>query len=201
MPIFLLIRHGDTDYVEEVLAGRIDAPLTDYGRQQARKLAEVLSQQPIKAIYSSPMCRSVETAQPLADAAHLFLEMDPMLIQVDFGEWQGLSFDELEAREDWQTFRNDPSSIGCPGGETMSAVRHRVLLGLERIASSYEDDDLVAIFAHGSIIRHAITFFLDMPLSALNRVQIDPASVSALQVKDGKAVLQSLNWHYPPETV
>ena len=93
MPIFLLIRHGQTGYVdEEVLAGRIDEPLTDYGRQQAQRLAEVLCQQPIKAIYSSPMCRAVETAQPLADAAHLFVEMDPMLIQVDFGEWQGLAF-------------------------------------------------------------------------------------------------------------
>ena len=201
MPIFLLIRHGQTGYVdEEVLAGRIDEPLTDYGRQQAQRLAEVLSQRPIKAIYSSPMCRAAETAQPLADAAHLFVEMDPMLIQVDFGEWQGLPFDELEAREDWQMFRKDPSSIGCPGGESMAAVRHRVMLGLQRIASGYEEDDLVAIFAHGSIVRHAITFFLDMPLSALNRVKIDPASVSALQVKDSTACLQFLNRCYATET-
>lgn len=200
MPTFLLIRHGQTDYVEEdILAGRIDEPLTAYGHQQAQRLAEVLSEQPIKAIYSSPMCRAVETAQPLASALHLFLETDPMLTQVDFGEWQGLHFDELEAREDWLTFREDPSSMGCPGGENMAAVRHRVLLGLQRIGSSYEDDDLVAIFAHGSIIRHAITFFLEMPLSALNRVKIDPASVSALQVKDGTAILQSLNRSHPPE--
>jgi broad specificity phosphatase PhoE len=82
----------------------------------------------------------------------------------------------------------------------MAAVRHRVLLGLQRIASGYEDDDLVAIFAHGSIVRLAITFFLDMPLSALNRLKIDPASVSALQVKNGTACLQSLNRCYPPET-
>ena len=199
MPIFLLIRHGQTEYVNgDILAGRIDEPLTDYGRQQAQRLAEVLSQRPVKAIYSSPMCRAVETAQPLAMASHLFVEMDPMLIQVDFGEWQGLHFDELETREDWLTFRKDPSSIGCPGGETMAAVRHRVLLGLQRIGSSYEDDDLVALFAHGSIIRHAITFFLDMPLSALNRVRIDPASVSALQVQDGTASLLSLNRSYPP---
>ena len=73
MPIFLLIRHGQTDYVNEVLAGRINAPLTDYGRRQAQRLAEVLSQQPIRAIYSSPMCRAVETAQPLAEAMHLLL--------------------------------------------------------------------------------------------------------------------------------
>jgi broad specificity phosphatase PhoE len=199
MPIFLLIRHGQTEHVEnEVLAGRIDTPLTDEGRQQAQRLAEVLSQRPVKAIYSSPMCRAVETAQPLATAMHLFLETDPMLIQVDFGEWQGLHLEELQEREDWIAFKNDPASIGCPGGETMPAVRHRVMLGLQRIGSSYEDDDLVAIFAHGSIIRHAITFFLDMPLSSLNRVHIDPASVSALQVQDGTACLQSLNRSYPP---
>lgn len=199
MPTFLLIRHGETEYVDEVLAGRIDAPLTDYGRQQAQRLAEVLSQQPIRAIYSSPMCRAVETAQPLAEAMHLFVEMDPTLTQVDFGDWQGLHFDELQEREDWRAFKQDPSSIGCPGGERMDAVRHRVVLGLERIASSYEDEDIVAIFSHGSIIRHAITFFLDMPLSALNRVRIDPASVSALLVEDGTACLQSLNQGFLPE--
>lgn len=201
MPIFLLIRHGQTEHVDsEVLAGRIDGPLTDYGRQQALRLAEVLSQQPIKAIYSSPMCRAVDTARPLADKLHLLLETDSTLTQVDFGEWEGIPFEELETREDWQTFRKDPSSIGCPGGESMAAVRHRVLLGLQRIASGYEEEDLVAIFAHGSIVRHAITFFLDMPLSALNRVRIDPASVSALKVLDGTAILHSLNRCYPPKT-
>lgn len=201
MPIFLLIRHGKTEHVEnEVLAGRIDTPLTDEGRLQAQRLAEVLSERPVKAIYSSPMCRAVETAQPLAEALHLFVEMDPMLTQVDFGEWQGMEFEDLQKREDWVAFKDDPASVSCPGGENMPAVRHRVMLGLQRIGSSYEDDDLVAIFAHGSIIRHAIAFFLDMPLSSLNRVRIDPASVSALQVMNGTAVLQSLNRSYPPET-
>jgi len=201
MPIFLLIRHGKTEHVEnEVLAGRIDTPLTDEGRLQAQRLAEVLSERPVKAIYSSPMCRAVETAQPLAEALHLFVEMDPMLTQVDFGEWQGMEFEDLQKREDWVAFKDDPASVSCPGGENMPAVRHRVMLGLQRIGSSYEDDDLVAIFAHGSIIRHAIAFFLDMPLSSLNRVRIDPASVSALQVMNGMAVLQSLNRSYPPET-
>lgn len=200
MPVFLLVRHGKTEHVEnEVLAGRIDTPLTDEGRQQALRLAEVLGAQPIKAIYSSPMCRAVETAQPLANALNLFVEMDPMLTQVDFGEWQGISLEELEERKDWQQFKADPGSVVCPGGESMPAVRQRVMLGLQRIGSSYEDDDLVAIFAHGSIIRHAIAFFLEMPLSALNRVKIGPASVSALQVRDGTAVLRSLNRSFPPE--
>lgn len=199
MPTFLLIRHGETDYVDEVLAGRIDAQLTESGRQQARHLAEVLAGQPIKAIYSSPMCRAVETAQPLAEAMHLFVEMDPTLTQVDFGEWQGLSFDELTRREDWQAFTKDPSSVRCPGGEHMAAVRHRVMLGLQRIASGYEDDDLVGVFAHGSIIRSAIAFFLDMPVSAFNRLKINPASVSTLRVWDHQVRLLHLNQVFPHE--
>lgn len=198
MPIFLLIRHGETDYVDEVLAGRIDAPLTEFGRRQAQYLAEVLGQKPIRAIYSSPMCRAVETAQPLAEALHLFVEMDPTLTQVDFGEWQGLSFDELTKREDWQAFKKDPSSVRCPGGENMAAVRHRVMLGLQRIASGYEDDDLLGVFAHGSIIRSAIAFFLDMPLEAMNRLTIGTASVSALQVSDHRVRLLQLNQVFPP---
>jgi probable phosphoglycerate mutase len=199
MPIFLLIRHGQTDYVDEALAGRIDAPLTAYGYQQAQHLAVVLREQPVRAIYCSPMCRAVQTAQPLAEALHLFVEMDPTMTQVDFGEWQGLSFDELQNREDWQAFKKDPSSVGCPGGERMLAVRQRVMLGLQRIASGYENDDVVAIFSHGSIIRQAIALFLDMPLHAMNRLKVETASVSTLYVQDGTARLIRLNQVYPPQ--
>ncbi len=66
---FLVDSSWRNRYVDEVLAGRIDAPLTEFGRQQAQRLAEMLGQKPIRAIYSSPMCRAVETAQPLAEAA------------------------------------------------------------------------------------------------------------------------------------
>ena len=197
MPIFLLIRHGQTDYVDEALAGRIDAPLTAQGHQQAQHLAMVLREQPVRAIYCSPMCRAVQTAQPLAEALHLFVETDATMTQIDFGEWQGLSFDELQKREDWQAFKKDPSSVGCPGGERMPAVQQRVMLGLQRIASGYEEDDVVAIFTHGSIIRHAITFFLDMPLHAMNRLKVETASVSTLHLQDGSPRLIRLNQIFP----
>ena len=197
MPIFLLIRHGQTDYVDEALAGRIDAPLTAQGHQQAQHLAMVLREQPVRAIYCSPMCRAVQTAQPLAEALHLFVETDATMTQIDFGEWQGLSFDELQKREDWQAFKKDPSSVCCPGGERMPAVQQRVMLGLQRIASGYEEDDVVAIFTHGSIIRHAITFFLDMPLHAMNRLKVETASVSTLHLQDGSPRLIRLNQIFP----
>lgn len=198
MTTFLFIRHGDTEYVNEVLAGRIDAPLTDTGRQQAQHLAEVLALQPIQGIYSSPMCRAVETAQPVAEALHLFVEMEPTLTQVDFGEWQGLAFEELQKREDWKRFKADPSAIGTPGGESMWAVRQRVMLGLERIATGYGEEDMIAIFAHGSIIRSAISLYLDMPLHAMNRLRVAPASVSTLVVKENFARLLQLNLVFPP---
>lgn len=79
----------------------------------------------------------------------------------------------------------------------MAAVRHRVMLGLQRIASGYEKDDMVAVFAHGSIIRSAVSFFLDMPLQAMNRLTIGTASVSELFLQDNAARLRSLNREYP----
>ncbi len=93
MPIFLLIRHGETDYNKKMhIAGRLpNVHLTKKGRQQAQSLADKLANAPIKAIYSSPLERTLETAEPLAKALKLEVIPMPGLLETDCGEWQGQS--------------------------------------------------------------------------------------------------------------
>ncbi|MDQ3248054.1 MAG: histidine phosphatase family protein, partial [Chloroflexota bacterium] len=87
----LLIRHGENDWVgTDRLAGRTpDVHLNEKGRQQATELVKVLADQPLASLYSSPLERCLETVQPLADALGQTVQIEPELIEIDYGEWRG----------------------------------------------------------------------------------------------------------------
>src|SRR5512136_175280 len=101
MPIFLLVRHGETDYNKKMhLPGRIPGVhLNNKGRLQAQSIADKLSMVPIKAIYSSPLERTLETAEPLANALKLTVIPTSGLLEVDSGEWQGQSIRRLRRQK------------------------------------------------------------------------------------------------------
>ena len=99
MTEIILIRHGETEWnVEEVFRGRIDIELNQNGIKQAKLLAEYLSKRKIDAIYSSPLQRAVKTAEIIAGYHKLNVGIAPGLIDFDFGEWQGLSLQEVRDR-------------------------------------------------------------------------------------------------------
>ena len=108
MPIFLLIRHGETDYNKKMhLAGRLPGVhLNTKGRQQAQAIADKLASLPIKAIYSSPLERTIETAEPLANALKLDVIPMPGLLETDCGEWEGQSVRKLRRLKIWQSSNN-----------------------------------------------------------------------------------------------
>src|SRR5436305_11011237 len=90
MATFFLIRHGANDLLDRAIAGRLPGVhLNAHGRQQAERLAERLAQEPIRRIYSSPLERARETAQPLADRLGLEMRIAPELNEIDFGDWAG----------------------------------------------------------------------------------------------------------------
>lgn len=197
MTKFLLIRHGETDYVDEALAGRIDSPLNEEGVQQAETIAMILKHLPISAIYTSPLVRTQQTAQPLAKLLNLDWQVNQELNQVNFGDWQGLSFEELIQDPNWKLFRENPGSVAIPGGEDSEMVRNRVSKEIIKLSNEYEENDVIAIFSHGSIIRHTISFFIGLPLNNSNQIQIAPASISTLLVKSGSGKLLHLNQEFP----
>src|SRR3990172_2972087 len=120
MPLVLLIRHGETDFVKKNrLAGRLPGvPLNKKGRAQALAVAERLKGAPVKAIYTSPMERARETAQPIAEALGLEPVARDGLLETDIGEWMGESVKKLQRLKLWKIVQAAPSMLRFPGGES-----------------------------------------------------------------------------------
>lgn len=177
----LLIRHGENDWVgTDRLAGRSPGVhLNDKGRQQAQELAQLLQQQPLAAIYSSPLDRCVQTAQPLADALSLPVTVEPGVLEVDYGGWQAGHLKELAKLPEWHLVQHYPSTFRFPQGETLREVQSRAISAIERIRDAHPNQ-VVAIFSHGDVIRTTMAHYLGTPLDLFQRVIISTASVSTL---------------------
>jgi probable phosphomutase (TIGR03848 family) len=195
MPIFLLIRHGETDYNKKMhIAGRMpNVHLTRKGRQQAQLLAEKLAAAPIKAIYSSPLERTLETAEPLAKA--LNMEVIPIsgLLETDCGEWQGQSVKKLRRLKIWQSVQQHPALFHFPGGESIAECQHRMVQVIESERQKYSEHDLLACFSHADPIKQVVAYYLGLPLDNFQRLSIDVASITALMITDSGSRLIMLN--------
>ena len=197
MPIFLLIRHGETNYNKKMhLPGRLpDVHLNKKGRQQAQAVADKLASAPIKAIYSSPLERTMETAELLANV--LMLEIIPMagLLETDCGEWQGQSIKKLRRQKIWQSVQQRPALFHFPGGESIGECQHRMVQVLESLRLKHSAQDLVACFSHADPIKQVIAYYLGLPLDNFQRLSIDLASITALQITESGSRLFMLNYN------
>jgi len=195
MAIFLLIRHGETDYNKKMrFPGRVpNIHLNAKGSQQAKNIANTLSKAPIKAIFSSPLERTLETAEPLATLLHLSVMPTPGLLETDCGEWQGQSIRKLRRQKIWISVQQHPSLFRFPGGESVVDCQHRMVQALESIRCEYSDQDLVACFSHADPIKQVVAFYLGLPLDNYQRLSIDTASITALHVTEGGSRLVMLN--------
>jgi len=194
MPTLLLIRHGENDYLKQnKMPGHIPGiHLNKRGREQAEELARTLSRLPIKAIYSSPLERAVETAEPLAKSLGLEIQLRPDLTDTDVGELEGRSWKALGRTRLWKVVQETPSQFRFPGGETFVQTQERVTLALDAIASVYADE-LVAVVFHADPIKLAVAHYLGLPLDNFQRLSAHTGSVTVLKI-DGTAVkLLALN--------
>ena len=179
-PTYLfLVRHGENEWTERgALAGRTPAvALNDKGVEQAQQVAQRLKEQPISAIYSSPLLRCLQTAQPLADSLNLPVSIDPGILEVDYGDWRGGDLKELGKRPEWQLVQIFPGGFRFPGGETLRETQNRVITALERIRTDHEGE-AVAVYAHGDVLRTGLAYYLGTPLDLFQRIQISTASIS-----------------------
>ncbi|MBQ8356879.1 MAG: histidine phosphatase family protein [Clostridia bacterium] len=155
MTKLIIIRHGESEANEAgVVAGHTDYKLSALGKEQARQTADYLAGERIDAIYSSDLCRAVETALPHAESRDLEVFRCPELRETYCGRWEGVSFDDLRAneRELFESFRDHYMFFTMPEGEGLweSGVRfyHKVM----EIAKE-NPDKTVLITAHGAVIR------------------------------------------------
>jgi probable phosphomutase (TIGR03848 family) len=200
MSLFLLIRHGENDYVKTGrLPGHIDGiHLNERGQKQAQVLGEALKEVPIKAIYSSPLERAMETAEPIARARGLQIIPELDLRDANVGKWQGKSLKALRLTNAWKIVQHSPSRFQFPEGESFPGVQTRITNALERIARKHnKPKDIIAVVFHADPIKLAVAHFLGLPLDHFQRLSCDTASLTALYVGDMGANLIKLNQRPP----
>lgn len=193
MAIFLLIRHGETDWVGKRLTGRLPGiSLSGAGRTQAARLAMVLGEQPIDLICTSPLERTRETAAPLAANLDLLPRVCEALTEIDYGEWTGRTFAEIADSPGWRAYNTNRSTTRIPGGELMVEVQARMVAALLALHQEHPDG-MVAVFSHGDPLRTALAHFAGIDLDHFLRLQIDPGSVSIVALHDGGPHILGLN--------
>jgi probable phosphomutase (TIGR03848 family) len=186
MTTFLLIRHGLCDAVGQSIAGRSPGVhLNQAGKQQAARLAERLADLALAGLYSSPLERALETAQPIAVRHALQIQTLQGLNEIDFGEWTGRSLADLDQLSGWRTFNSLRSGSRIPGGENMADVLARSLGDIERLVQLHPGPStLVAVVSHGDVLRALVAHALGISLDLMQRLELSPASISILQVED-----------------
>ncbi len=200
MPLLLLIRHGENEYAKTgKLAGHLPGVhLNPHGQAQARALGEALRNAPLTAIYASPLERALETAQPIAQARHLHITQEPELMDINIGEWQGCSCQDLSATEAWKMMQRAPSRFRFPAGESFFECQVRVVRVLERLVHKHDTpQDIVAVVFHSDPIKLAVAHFLGIPLDHFQRLNCDTGSLTALRIHTTGAQLVKLNQHPP----
>jgi len=195
MPTFLLIRHGENDYVKTGrMAGRArGVHLNEKGQKQAAELAEALRSVPLAAIYSSPLERSVETAEPIGRARGLEVQLVPGLIETDIGEWQGAELKKLTRLPAWRIVQRAPSRFRFPGGEAFIEQQTRLVSEIERLVAQHGPQDIVAVIFHADPIKLVLAHYLGMPLDYFQRLACGTGSVSVLMLTESAAMVQRIN--------
>jgi probable phosphoglycerate mutase len=191
--VLLLVRHGSTDALGKLISGRAPGvPLNAAGRVEVDRLAARLGRTAVGAVYSSPIERCVETANALAAPHALGVTLRENLTEIDFGEWTGLSLAELERLPAFREFNLARSRARPPGGEHAAEVQARMVEELERIRHDHPNA-IVVVVSHGDPLKTALGYYLGLPVDLLSRLEILPASLSALRLTLEQAVLLSFN--------
>jgi broad specificity phosphatase PhoE len=195
MPTLLLIRHGENDYLkQDRLPGRLpDIHLNKRGQAQAAALAENLKTLPVRAIYASPLERAVETAEPLAQALGLPIQLRPGLLDTDVGEWQGIQIRVLRKQPQWKLVQERPSHFRFPGGESFLEIQERLVREIETIRCTHKSRDMVAVVFHADPIKLVLAHYLGLPLDNLQKLSVGAGSVSILAVGKSGGHLAALN--------
>lgn len=177
----LLIRHATNDWVGSRLAGWTPGVhLNEKGHAEAEALAARLDGYPIDAIYSSPLERALETAEYLAQPRDLSVVMNEELGEVRYGDWTGRTLEELREDDVWRRAHFYPSGTTFPGGESLAQVSARVVAAIDELCARH-DGEVVAVVAHGDVIRVAIAHYAGIHQDLFRRVMISTASLSIIR--------------------
>lgn len=196
MTLLFLIRHGMTDAVGSKLVGRAPGvPLNDVGRAQAEALSTRLASVEFGALSASPLERAMRTASAIASPRGLEINPSEALTDVDFGEWTGKTLMELRDLPEFRRFNTHRSTTRPPGGEHTLQVQERMVTHLAHLALKHPNQTVLVV-SHADPIRAALAYFLGMPIDFMCRVEVDPGSISRLELSGSFARALSINEQY-----
>jgi broad specificity phosphatase PhoE len=184
-----LVRHGQTDAnARGLLLGRSDPPLSELGRRQAAALGHLL---PARArIVASPLARTRETADAVAESLGGTVDLDARWLELDYGEYDGLPLADVPA-DVWKRWRTDMHFVP-PGGESLAALGVRVRAACDELAEEARTRDVVVV-SHVSPIKAALTWTLGVGDEVVWRMFVAVASVATVGVDGWGASLRSFN--------
>lgn len=178
----LLVRHAMCDPVGHSLAGRQPGVvLNDEGRAQARAVAARLAARGLAAVYSSPLDRAAETARCIAEMSRVPMHIHAGLTEFDFGEWTGRTIESLRDDETWRRFNAHRAGTRAPGGESPLEAQARATTAVYELAERHGDDAVVAV-SHADVIRGILCHLLGLSLDLQHRLEIDPASITTVEL-------------------
>lgn len=180
----LLVRHGLTATTGGVLTGWTPGiPLDDRGRGQAAALASRLAPVRLDAIISSPLERCAQTADAIARAAGLPVRQDERLGECRYGDWTGKPLKKLAKEPLWRVVQAHPSAVRFPGpdGESMLDMQHRAISAVRDWNAQLGAQAMYLICSHGDVIKALLADALGMHLDMLQRINVDPCSLSAVR--------------------
>jgi broad specificity phosphatase PhoE len=181
VPFVHLLRHGAHGDVGRRLTGRLeDGGLTNEGRQQAERAARLLSDTPPSAIYASPRRRTLETAAILSQAFGVPVTKTDALDEIDFGDWAGQSFEDLDHDPRWHEWNRHRSTARCPGGETMVEAQGRALAFAFEVAARHEEPPLLV--THCDIIRALHCWSGRIKLDRIHDIDCPPGNLSSIEM-------------------
>jgi broad specificity phosphatase PhoE len=178
----VLIRHGETEWNRDRrIQGQTDIPLSNRGREQAHRLAHRLARERIDALYTSDLLRAHQTADPIASALGLPVHTSPLLREVGFGVWEGLSVSEVEAGwpVEYAAWREDSVRNRAPDGERIEELQTRAMTCATEILAAHPGQT-VAVVAHGGSVKAILCGVMGFPLTLWRRLRLDNTSITRL---------------------
>ncbi len=194
--LIILVRHGQTEWNRvERFRGRADVPLNETGLAQAEATGRrIAAEWQPAAVYSSPLSRAVKTAEVIARHFNLPVQIRAGLTDIDYGQWQGLTPDEVKNRwpEIHHAWYNAPHTTRIPGGETLGELRARGMADVNELAARHAGQTIVLV-GHTVINRVILLGILGLGNDRFWRLKQDTCAINVFEVEDGDFTLVSLN--------
>jgi broad specificity phosphatase PhoE len=200
MKRILLIRHPEIAGAEQLrYFGNTDVELSERGYKQAEQMLKYLSPRKVKSVYCSQLQRAKHPAQLLAEKLKLKLNVVPGLCEVNFGRWEGKSFQEMLDEDEnlYRAWLGMAPEFGFPEGETLGEFYRRVMREYNNILSADnnhpQSEGLDVLLTHGGVIKLILADLLGIEWGKVNNIKQDFGALNLIEYKDGYGVLRLMN--------